>query len=96
MGEKVTPDELQQALTEGAVLCRDPASRFVYVGEQGHAQRLYVNGEEICIDEGVDGQFVAYSQITPNSPPPINHLFKPYLNSNGYVSKLKGLFFGFS
>ncbi len=59
MGEKVTPDELQQALTEGAVLCRDPASRFVYVGEQGHAQRLYVNGEEICIDEGVDGAFVA-------------------------------------
>jgi ribosomal protein L16 Arg81 hydroxylase len=50
---------LQQALTKGAVLCRDPASRFVYVGAQGHAQRLYINGDEICVDEGVDGKFVA-------------------------------------
>jgi hypothetical protein len=31
----------------------------VYVGEQGHAQRLYINGEEICVDDGVDGAFVA-------------------------------------
>jgi hypothetical protein len=50
----------------------------VYVGEQGHAQRLYINGEEICIDEGVDGAFVALladnTQLTATE---LNHLFKP-------------------
>ncbi len=59
MGEAVTPDELQKALSEGATICRDPASRFVYVGTQGQAQTLYINGDEIDLPSEVDGQFVA-------------------------------------
>jgi hypothetical protein len=46
-------------LSEGATFCRDPASRFVYVGEQGQAQTLYINGDEIDLPSEVDGQFVA-------------------------------------
>ncbi len=59
VGEEVSSDELITALNDGAVICRDPASRFVYVGEQGKAQALYINGDEICFDDSVDGAFVA-------------------------------------
>ncbi|MBK7301523.1 MAG: hypothetical protein IPI79_15240 [Moraxellaceae bacterium] len=71
---------------------------FVYVGEQGQRQRLYVNGEEICIDEGVDSAFVALPQTIPNSPPPT---LTTYLNHILWVQWLReqiknGLLFGFS
>ena len=47
MGEEIDPEELITRLQQGTIICRDPASRFVYVGEQGQAQQLYINGEEI-------------------------------------------------
>jgi len=57
VGEPVTPEELLQALDAGALLCRDPASRMLYLGDAGHADRLFINGEEQ--EDLPDGRFVA-------------------------------------
>lgn len=57
VGESVSPEELMEALDQGAVLCRDPASRMLYLGEAGHADHLYINGE---LQENIpDSRFVA-------------------------------------
>ena len=57
MGEEISPEDLIAALKRGVIICRDPASRFIYVGEQGLAKQLYVNGEELDFD--ADANFVA-------------------------------------
>ncbi|PTQ89202.1 cupin domain-containing protein [Agitococcus lubricus] len=57
-GEAMTPITLVKKLESGVVLCRDPASRFVYVGEAGSAHALYINGESVDID-GAESTFIA-------------------------------------
>ena len=57
-GEDFSPESLIEALQQGALLCRDPASRFVYTGQQGHAEHLYINGDEIDI-ESCPAEFIA-------------------------------------
>jgi 50S ribosomal protein L16 3-hydroxylase len=52
-GDELEPDDIQNALTQGAVLRRDPASRFVYsLGaeknrEAPYIEALYINGMEV-------------------------------------------------
>lgn len=40
-------DELVEILESGALLRRDPASRFVYLGESGKADLLFINGNDV-------------------------------------------------
>ncbi len=57
VGEEMDADALSAVLQEGGVVCRDPASRFVYLGQQGQAQALYINGD--AIDNLPQPEFVA-------------------------------------
>ncbi|RZU45221.1 50S ribosomal protein L16 3-hydroxylase [Fluviicoccus keumensis] len=57
VGEAISPDELLDVLQAGALICRDPASRMLYLGEAGHADRLFINGE--AVEDLPDGRFVA-------------------------------------
>ena len=57
VGEDLESDELLNALQAGALLCRDPASRMIYTGQAGVAERLAINGE--WQEELPDGHFIA-------------------------------------
>jgi len=46
-GDEVEPADIQPALGQGALLRRDPASRFVYTVTDGIPDALYVNGQEV-------------------------------------------------
>jgi 50S ribosomal protein L16 3-hydroxylase len=46
-GQEATPDEIRDALLDGALLRRDPASRCLYTEQNGQPASLYVNGQVI-------------------------------------------------
>ena len=43
---ELADDELVEVLAAGALLRRDPASRYVYIGSSDAAERLFINGED--------------------------------------------------
>lgn len=57
VGDDLAPEDLLLELQAGAILCRDPASRIIYLGEEGHADQLFINGE--AVDNLPDSRFVA-------------------------------------
>lgn len=52
--DELTDEDLLELLASGAVLRRDPASRFLYTGEAGKADLLYVNGQALTPPAGME------------------------------------------
>lgn len=47
-GDELDADDIRDALAQGAVLRRDPASRFVYTANHGVTDALYINGQDVA------------------------------------------------
>ncbi|MGH8491862.1 MAG: JmjC domain-containing protein [Moraxellaceae bacterium] len=52
-GAELSLAEIRDALNDGALLRRDPASRHLYTQRDGRADVLYINGEEVDFPEAL-------------------------------------------